>query len=83
MIGKTLGDLFRAEAEATEQAMRESGIKTARLTTERLDERSLAGLFMFWQLVVSVMGEIMQINAFDQPGVERGKLIAKSILKPF
>jgi glucose-6-phosphate isomerase len=82
LVGRTLGDLFQAEAEATEQAMRECGIRTARLTTDRLDERSLAGLFMFWQLVVAAMGEVLQINAFDQPGVERGKLIAKSILKP-
>lgn len=82
MVGRSLGELFQAEAEATEQAMCESGLRTARLTTERLDERSLAGLFMFWQLVIAVMGEVLHINAFNQPGVERGKLIAKSILKP-
>lgn len=80
LVGKSLGELFRAEADATEQAMIESGLKTARLTTERLDERSIAGLFMYWQLVVAVMGEVLQINAFDQPGVERGKMIAKSTL---
>lgn len=81
LVGKTLGDLLRAEADATEQAMLESGVKTARLTTERLDERSIAGLFMFWQLVIAVMGEVLQVNAFNQPGVERGKVIAKALLR--
>jgi glucose-6-phosphate isomerase len=81
LVGKTLGDLLHAEAEATERAMHESGIKTARLVTERLDERSIAGLFMFWQLVVATMGEVLQINAYNQPGVEQGKIIARSLLR--
>lgn len=78
--GRTLGTLFAAEAEATEQAMRESGVSVARLTTSTLDEASLGALFMLWQLVIASMGEILQINAFDQPGVERGKALTRSIL---
>jgi len=36
---------------------------------------------MFWQLVVAGLGEMLNINAFDQPGVELGKRLAKQILK--
>lgn len=80
MVGKSIADLFRAEAGATEQAMAEAGVQSACLTTEKLDERSLAGLFMLWQMTIAVMGEILDINAFDQPGVERGKIIARQAL---
>lgn len=80
MVGKTLGDLFKAEADATEQAMNEAGVHSATLTTAKLDERSMAALFMLWQMTIAVMGEILDINAFDQPGVERGKVIARKAL---
>jgi glucose-6-phosphate isomerase len=81
MVGKSLADLFRAEADATEQAMSEANVRSASLTAEKLDERSIAALFMLWQMTIAVMGEILDINAFDQPGVERGKVIARQTLK--
>ncbi|MGZ3804546.1 MAG: hypothetical protein ACXVB4_10075 [Pseudobdellovibrionaceae bacterium] len=36
---------------------------------------------MLWELVVAGMGEYLGINAFDQPGVELGKILAKQKLK--
>lgn len=81
MVGKSLAELFKAEADATEQAMSEANVHSATLTTEKLDERSMAALFMLWQMTIAVMGEILDINAFDQPGVERGKVIARQTLK--
>jgi glucose-6-phosphate isomerase len=81
MVGKSLADLFRAEADATEQAMSEANVRSANLTAEKLDERSIAALFMLWQMTIAVMGEILDIDAFDQPGVERGKVIARQTLQ--
>ena len=80
MVGKGIGDLFRAEADATEQAMHEAKVHTASLVGRKLDERSMAALFMLWQLVVASMGEVLGVNAFDQPGVERGKQLARAAL---
>lgn len=80
MVGKGLGDLFRAEADATEQAMREASVRTISLHGLKLDERSMAALFMLWQLAVATMGEVLGVNAFDQPGVERGKQLARAAL---
>ncbi len=80
MVGKGIGDLFRAEADATEQAMHEAHVHTASLTGVKLDERSMAALFMLWQLAVATMGEVLGVNAFDQPGVERGKALARVAL---
>ncbi len=80
MVGKGIGDLFKAEAEATEQAMREAKVHTISLTGQKLDERSMAALFMLWQLTVATMGEALGVNSFDQPGVERGKELARATL---
>lgn len=80
LVGKGLGDLFQAEADATEQAVREANIHTASLIGSELDERSMAALFMLWQLTIATMSEVLGVNAFNQPGVERGKQLARTAL---
>ncbi len=79
--GRTMGDLLRAEALATQEALNEQKVSTFSLKTKVLDEEGLGYLFMFWQLVVAGLGEAMQIDAFNQPGVELGKRLAKEKLK--
>ncbi|WP_374077898.1 glucose-6-phosphate isomerase [Bdellovibrio bacteriovorus] len=79
--GRTMGELLRAEALATQEALTQSGVSTLTLKTKVLDEHTLGYLFMFWQLVVAGLGEYMQIDAFNQPGVELGKRLAKEKLK--
>lgn len=80
LVGKGLGDLFRAEADATEQAVREAQVRTASLVGRELDERSMAALFMLWQLTIATVAEVLSVDAFNQPGVERGKQLARAAL---
>lgn len=80
MHGKTMGQLFGAMATATRAALEQEGVQSLTLTTERLDEKSMGALFMILELVVGTIGEALDINAFDQPGVELGKKLAREIL---
>lgn len=80
LVGRTMGELLRAEALATQEALTQNGVSTLTLKTKVLDEQTLGYLFMFWQLVVAGLGEYMQIDAFNQPGVELGKRLAKEKL---
>lgn len=79
--GRTMGELLRAEALATQEALSQEGVSTMTFKTKVLDEHTLGYLFMFWELVVAGLGEYLQIDAFDQPGVELGKRLAKEKLK--
>jgi glucose-6-phosphate isomerase len=79
--GKKLGHLLGAEANATQEALNRQGVSTLILSVPDLNPQSLGELFMFWQLVVAGLGECLDINAFDQPGVELGKQLAKESLK--
>lgn len=79
--GRTMGELLRAEALATQEALNQNGVATMTLKMKALDEETLGYLFMFWQLVVAGMGEYLKIDAFNQPGVELGKVLAKAKLK--
>lgn len=80
MHGKSMGQLFGAMASATRDALEKEGVQSLTLTTEQLNERSVGALFMILELVVGALGEAMDINAFDQPGVEAGKKLARGIL---
>ncbi len=78
---RTMGELLKVEAESTQEALNQKGVSTLTLKYSTLDEESLGYQFMFWELVVAGLGEFLGINAFDQPGVELGKILAKQKLK--
>lgn len=78
--GKSIGELLRAEAVATEQALGEENIQTLSLFTETLEELSMGFLFMTYEVLVGSLGTYLKIDPFDQPGVERGKILARNLL---
>jgi glucose-6-phosphate isomerase len=81
LVSKSIGQLLRAEAIATEQALQEENVQTVSLYSEKLTAESMGFLFMAFELLVGGLGTYMDINPFDQPGVERGKVLARAILK--
>jgi glucose-6-phosphate isomerase len=78
--GRTMGALLGVEAQSTQEALNHNGVSTLTMACKTLDEESLGYQFMLWELVVAGLGEAMGINAFDQPGVELGKVLAKKKL---
>lgn len=79
--GRSLGVLLGVEAQSTQEALNHNGVSTLTLSFNRLDEESLGYQFMLWELVVAGLGESLGLNAFDQPGVELGKVLTKQKLK--
>jgi glucose-6-phosphate isomerase len=80
MLGKSLGQLLGAEAQATQEALSEAQVQSLTLTAEKLTERSVGALLFTFEMVVGALGMAKNINPFDQPGVERGKILTRSIL---
>jgi glucose-6-phosphate isomerase len=78
--GKSMGELLKAEALATQEALEQNHVSTMTFKTKVLDEGTIGFYFMFFQLVVAGLGEVLRLNAFDQPGVELGKRLAKEKL---
>ncbi|MFH1222912.1 MAG: glucose-6-phosphate isomerase, partial [Pseudomonadota bacterium] len=73
LSGHSMNELLRAEMVSTEKALFENGVPSARIELQRLDAYNLGTLFMFFELAVALTGELMGIDAFDQPGVELSK----------
>jgi glucose-6-phosphate isomerase len=77
---KTLAELFNAERQATEIALTEAGRPNATVWVDRINEEGMGDLFVFSQYLTAYAGELYDINAFDQPGVEYGKKLTFAMM---
>jgi glucose-6-phosphate isomerase len=78
--GKTIGDLAAAEARATAETLARNGCPVRTFTIDRLDEAALGEMMMHFMLETIIAAHLMGIDAFDQPAVEEGKVLAKKYL---
>ncbi len=78
--GKTVGDLAAAEARATTETLAKNGCPVRTIHLATLDEASLGELLMHFMLETIVAAHLLGIDAFDQPAVEEGKVLAKKYL---
>jgi glucose-6-phosphate isomerase len=78
--GKTIGDLAAAEARATADTLAKNGCPVRTIALPKLDEESLGELLMHFMLETIVAAHLLGVDAFDQPAVEEGKVLAKKYL---
>jgi glucose-6-phosphate isomerase len=71
--GRSMAALLNAEQEATAWALAQRGRPSLTITLPRVDASSLGQLLYLFETAVAISGELYDINAFDQPGVELGK----------
>ncbi len=80
--GLKFQDLINLQADATIKAVKElDDIPCDVITIKRVDEVNIAKLMFTFQLLTSTVGKFMQINTYNQPGVEAGKIILKNKLR--
>ena len=71
--GHTHSKLIKTEQLATEYALLKSEKLNMTITLNKVDESCLGALLYFFELATAYTGELLNINAFDQPGVEESK----------
>lgn len=80
LAGRTMGDLLDAEQRATVETLVANGCPTRVIHAARVDEECLGALMMHLMLETMVAARLMGIDAFDQPAVEEGKVLARRYL---
>jgi glucose-6-phosphate isomerase len=80
LAGKKLGDLVDAEARATAQTLFKNGRPVRQIHLAKVDEFHMGALMMHFMLETIIMGKLMGVDPFDQPGVEEGKILARQYL---
>jgi len=73
LAGISMQTIITAEQEATAQALAQENRPSVLIEIEKVDEYNLGQLFYFFELATAYAGELFDINAYDQPGVELGK----------
>jgi glucose-6-phosphate isomerase len=81
LAGKPMGDLVDAEAKATAQTLSRNKRAVRQIHLPVIDERGYGALMMHFMLETILMGRLMGVDPFDQPGVEEGKVLAREFLQ--
>ncbi|MCI1958730.1 MAG: glucose-6-phosphate isomerase [Clostridia bacterium] len=71
--GITQNTLIHTEQMATEYAILKSGKMNLTITLPEVNEFIIGQLLYMFEVATGFAGELLNINAFDQPGVEEGK----------
>lgn len=72
--GHSLAELLLAEQKATEYALTLAQRQHRKIILPVLNAYTLGQLLLLLEWETAYMGELLDINAFDQPGVEEGKI---------
>ncbi|HEU4325805.1 MAG TPA: glucose-6-phosphate isomerase [Roseiflexaceae bacterium] len=78
--GHSFAELIKAEQRATAIALAEAGRPSITHTLPEINAFTLGQLFMLLEMQTAITGELYDINAFDQPGVEAGKVATYALL---
>lgn len=80
LAGRSIGDLVDCQQRATIEALVQCRRPVRVIHIDALDERSLGALKMHFMLETIIMGHLLGVDPFDQPAVERGKVLTRDYL---
>jgi glucose-6-phosphate isomerase len=78
--GRTLGELFAAERDGTAIALTEALRPNATFRFPSITPATVGQFLQLAEVSVALMGEHYDVDAFDQPGVEAGKIAAYALM---
>jgi glucose-6-phosphate isomerase len=73
LFGQSMNSLRHYEALSTAAAIAKAGKPVISIEIPKLDERRLGAMIQFYEHVTALSGYLLDVNPFDQPGVEQGK----------
>ncbi len=76
--GVSFNELINAQCEATKESIIQSGVKAVdMITLSEINEQNIGVLIIYFELLTSLVGAMLEIDTYNQPGVELGKQILK------
>ncbi len=73
LSGKSVSEVNALAQEATILAHVDGGVPCLEITIDTLDEVNLGSLLYFFEVACGISGYMLEVNPFDQPGVEAYK----------
>ena len=79
--GITSGDYLHGFLRGTRSALYESGRESITVNIPEVNPFNIGALIAMYERAVGFYGSLVNINAYDQPGVEAGKKAATKLLQ--
>src|SRR5437867_1249271 len=79
--GVTSGDYLHGFLRGTRSALYESGRESITISIPEVNAFDLGALIALYERAVGFYGSLINVNAYDQPGVEAGKKAATRLLQ--
>src|SRR5438876_6314000 len=79
--GITSGDYLQGFLRGTRSAVYENGRESITVSIPEVDAFNVGALIALYERAVSIYASLVNINAYDQPGVEAGKQAATKLLQ--
>ncbi|AIJ04881.1 glucose-6-phosphate isomerase [Methanocaldococcus bathoardescens] len=80
-ISCMLSDIIKCEQEATEIALTNNGVPNVKITLDEINEMTMGALLYMYEMQVGFMGELYNVNSYNQPAVEEEKKICWELIK--
>ena len=77
---RSLNELLKAEEQGTRLALTKAQRPNLTISVPEISPFTLGEIFYLFEVAVAYMGELMNINAFDQPGVELAKVYTYALM---
>jgi glucose-6-phosphate isomerase len=79
--GITAGDYLRGFFQGTRRALFENDRESITISIERVSPKHVGALIALFERAVGLYAELINVNAYHQPGVEAGKKAAAAVLE--
>jgi len=73
--GQSFNTLINEQCKATMQSVVDSGVEADSITLDKISEKNVGAMMIYYELLTSLVGAMLDVNTYDQPGVELGKII--------
>jgi len=74
-------ELINMQCDSVLEALLEEDIPLDTISIEEVNEENIGALMYYYEILTSLVGELIDVNTYDQPGVEAGKIILKQKLE--
>jgi glucose-6-phosphate isomerase len=71
--GRSFGELINAQCKATKDSLEQSGIVVDSISFDKIQEGNIGKIIIYYELLTSLVGAMLNVNTYNQPGVEQGK----------
>lgn len=79
-LPKSMTALMKQEQIGSSLAVKQAGHPSYELIVPTLNEENIGALLFYFELTTALMAELMNVNGYDQPGVEMQKKYTKALI---